>query len=147
METLKKILKNVDVVSLIGSPDIRIGNICFDSRKLTSDDIYVAVRGTQVDGHQFISEVVDKGVLAIVCEQLPVELKTNCCYIKVRDSHKALAIMSSNFYDNPSERLKLVGVTGTNGKTTIASLLYSLFTDLGYKCGLLSTIQDRKSVV
>jgi UDP-N-acetylmuramoyl-L-alanyl-D-glutamate--2,6-diaminopimelate ligase len=141
MESLKKILKNVDVISVTGSLEIRVGNICFDSRKLVADDVYVAVKGTQVNGHNFISDVVKKGVLAIVCEEMPVEIKMNCSYIKVRDSHKALAIMSSNYYDHPSEMLNLVGVTGTNGKTTIASLLYSLFTDLGYKCGLLSTIQ------
>jgi len=141
MITLKKILSDVDVISVTGSLEIWVSDICFDSRGVNYENVFVAMRGTRVDGHQYIPEVVAKGVRAVVCEELPAIQKENCCYVKVRDSLRALAIMSANFYDNPSGKIRLIGVTGTNGKTTIATLLYNLFTEMGFKCGLISTIQ------
>ena len=140
MQNLEQILKNIDVVSVQGSTEIRVGNICFDSRKAVANDIYIAIRGNNTDGHNYIPDVIERGVKAIVCEVFPADKRNDCCYIKVEDSQKALALMASNFYNNPSQSIKLIGVTGTNGKTTIATLLYHLFTDLGYKCGLISTI-------
>lgn len=141
METIKRLLENVKVISVKGSLNVREGNICFDSRKAAANDVFVAVKGTKTDGHLYIPEVIEKGIRIIVCEDMPAEIRQNCTYIQVSDSQLALAVMSSNFYDNPSERITLVGVTGTNGKTTIATLLYRIFTDLGYKCGLLSTVR------
>ncbi len=141
MGTLSRLLRNVDVISVKGSLESRAANICFDSRKIAADDVFVAVKGTKADGHEFIPEVIEKGVRIIIYENAPSEFKYNCSYVQVRDSHRALAIISSNFYNNPSERISLIGVTGTNGKTTIASLLYGVFMDMGYPCGLLSTIK------
>ncbi len=123
--------------------DIAVGKLCFDSRKVTKGDLFVATKGTQTDGHTFISEVIKKGAGVIVCEEWPDIKEGKCTILQVLNSHEILSRMASNYYDRPSEKLQLVGVTGTNGKTTIASLLYQLFTNLGYKCGLLSTINTR----
>jgi UDP-N-acetylmuramoyl-L-alanyl-D-glutamate--2,6-diaminopimelate ligase len=109
---------------------------------VTADSLFVAVRGTRSDGHQFINEVISKGAIAIVCEELPADLKSGITYVRVRDTSIALAFICANFYDHPSTRLKLIGVTGTNGKTTTVTLLYDLFRKLGYKVGLLSTVRN-----
>jgi UDP-N-acetylmuramoyl-L-alanyl-D-glutamate--2,6-diaminopimelate ligase len=140
--TLKNILKDIKPLSIQGSPDTEISQVCFDSRKVTNNSLFVAVKGTTSDGHQFISDTIDKGATAIICENLPENRMDGITYIKVKDSHSALGIAASNFFDNPSSKLKLVGVTGTNGKTSIVTLHYQLFTALGYKCGLLSTIKN-----
>ncbi|MDH5413624.1 MAG: UDP-N-acetylmuramoyl-L-alanyl-D-glutamate--2,6-diaminopimelate ligase [Flavobacteriaceae bacterium] len=141
MKKLKDILYRVAVESVYGSTDIDVNTIVFDSRKVTNNDVFVALKGTIQDGHQFISSVIKKGAKAIICEDIPKKIEKNIAYIVVKDTKAALAIMADNFYDNPSQRLKLIGITGTNGKTTIASLLYSLFKKAGYKVGLMSTVK------
>lgn len=141
MIKLKDILYKVSLEAVTGSTDVAINEIHFDSRKVELNDVFVAVRGTISDGHDFIEKAVEKGALAVVCEEMPENVINGVTYVKVKDSQQALAFMAANYYDNPSQNLKLVGVTGTNGKTTIASLLYHLFTKAGFKVGLLSTVQ------
>lgn len=126
-----------------GSTDIEFNNLCFDSRKVKENDAFIAVRGTNVDGHDYIAKTIDQGANIIVCETLPEILEEKVTYVEVKNSAHALSVMAANFYDNPSTKLKLIGVTGTNGKTTVATLLYNLFTQLGYTSGLLSTIENR----
>jgi UDP-N-acetylmuramoyl-L-alanyl-D-glutamate--2,6-diaminopimelate ligase len=138
---LKDIFYKVAIESVHGSTDLTIEKIEFDSRKVSNNDIFVAIKGTLSDGHQFIDKAVSLGASVIVCEVLPTTLSENCTYVKVQNSNQALAFLSANYYDNPSEKLKLVGITGTNGKTTIASLLYQMFKKAGYKVGLLSTVK------
>jgi len=127
--------------AVVGSTAVTIHTVQFDSRKVALNDVFVAVRGTISDGHQFISTAVKQGALAVICEELPEKIVNGITYIQVANSQTALAFMAANYYDNPSANLKLVGVTGTNGKTTIATLLYNLFTKAGYKVGLLSTVK------
>lgn len=137
---LKDILINSPVISINGDSSIEINNIQFDSRKTTSGTLFVATHGSATDGHDFIPMAIEKGAVAIVCEQLPANINNNICYILVKNAAIALGTMASTWYNEPSSRLTLVGVTGTNGKTTIATLLYQLFRELGYKAGLLSTV-------
>lgn len=139
---VKEILVNCNLLEIVGNKDLDISSISFDSRKVENGTLFFAVRGTQVDGHNYIEKAIEKGALAIVCEELPANLNEAVTYIKVDNSAYVLGVSASNFFDNPSKRLKLTGVTGTNGKTTIATLLYRLFTDAGYVCGLLSTIEN-----
>lgn len=127
--------------AVIGNTGVAVTNIHFDSRKVALNDVFVAVRGTISDGHQFIDTAVNQGALAIVCQEMPEKIVNGVTYVQVANSQKALAIMASNYYDSPSENLKLVGVTGTNGKTTVATLLYDLFSKAGFKVGLLSTVK------
>ena len=141
MSQLKDILYKVAIESVHGSTDLTIEKIEFDSRKVSYNDVFVAIKGTLSDGHQFIDKAISLGASVIVCEVLPTTLSENCTYVKVQNSNQALAFLSANYYDNPSEKLKLVGITGTNGKTTIASLLYQMFKKAGYKVGLLSTVK------
>lgn len=131
------------VQKTIGNDDIIIDSIEFDSRKVESGSLFVAVKGTQTDGHQFIDQVIAKGCKAIICENIPENIIKEITYIKVADSHAALGILAANYFDNPSKNLKLIGVTGTNGKTTIVNLLFRLVRSLGYKAGLLSTIENK----
>ncbi len=138
---LSDILKNVEVLEISGSENIDITSIEFDSRKAGKGSLFAAIKGTKADGHNYISDVTTAGTAAIVCEKLPSQLSKNTTYIKVKSSSQAFGIMASNFFDNPSEKLKLVGVTGTNGKTTIVTLLYDLYGKLGFVPGLLSTIR------
>lgn len=142
MKTLSDILYRAGTVKIAGNPHLPISEIQFDSRKIKPGDLFTAVRGTQADGHLFINKALDMGARAIVCEEMPGALLEGITYVQVKDCSKALGIMAGNFYDNPSNELILVGVTGTNGKTTIATLLYQLFSHLGYGCGLLSTIRN-----
>ncbi|MCK5823030.1 MAG: UDP-N-acetylmuramoyl-L-alanyl-D-glutamate--2,6-diaminopimelate ligase [Bacteroidales bacterium] len=142
MKALNKILQTVDVIKIIGNTNISICDINFDSRKVDANQLFVALKGAQADGHNYINKAIDLGAVAILCEVLPKEIKSDISYILVNDTHYALGLIASNFYDNPSKKLKLVGVTGTNGKTTIATLLYSLFKKLGYKSGLISTVNN-----
>ena len=139
---VKEILVNCNLLEIVGNKDLEISSISFDSRTVENGTLFFAVRGTQVDGHNYIEKAIEKGASAIVCEQLPAILNDTVTYIKVDDSAYVLGVSASNFFDNPSKKLKLTGVTGTNGKTTIATLLYRLFTDAGYVCGLLSTIEN-----
>lgn len=141
MKLLKDLLYGVSLTEGVGSRQLAVSKVCFDSREVIKDAVFVAVRGTQVDGHQYIDKAIALGAVAIVCESLPSELKEKVSYFGVKDSSLALALIAANFYDNPSQKLQLVGVTGTNGKTTTATLLYDLFTALGSKAGLLSTVK------
>ena len=141
MRKLENILANVLTKSIIGSVDIAIDAITFDSRSVKSSTLFVAIKGTEVDGHNYIQKAIDLGASVIVCEILPIDLNQEVTYIQVENSNEALAFLASNFYDNPSVKLKLVGVTGTNGKTTIATLLYNLFSQAGFQVGLLSTVK------
>lgn len=138
---LKDILYKVAIDAVQGSTDVEVNNIHFDSRKIKSNDVFVAIRGTVSDGHSFIDKAVSLGASVVVCEELPTEIVSQITYVKVNDTNEALAHLATNWYDNPSQKLKLVGVTGTNGKTTIASLLYQMFKKAGYKVGLLSTVK------
>jgi len=141
MKLLKDILYGVSLSAVSGDTNVLVNQIHFDSRKVEMDDVFVAVRGTITDGHEYIQKAVESGAKAIVCEELPELLINGVTYIKVSDCNSALAIMAANFFDNPSKNLKLVGVTGTNGKTTVTTLLYNLFKKAGYKVGLISTIK------
>ena len=141
MITLKDILYKVSLEKVVGNTAVAFRELQFDSRKVGLDDVFIAIKGTQSDGHQFIKKAIDQGALAVVCQQIPKEIINGITYLQVQDTQQALAIMASHFYGNPSRELQLVGVTGTNGKTTIATLLYTLFKSAGYKVGLLSTIK------
>ncbi len=143
MKLLKDIIYGVSIREIKGNTNIAIDNISFDSRKVNGLSLFVAVNGTTVDGHSFINKAEQNGACAIICEHLPEKLVKSITYIKVPDSSEALSLIASNYYDNPSESLKLIGVTGTNGKTTSASLLYDLFRLLGHKVGLVSTVNIR----
>ncbi|MBK9732359.1 MAG: UDP-N-acetylmuramoyl-L-alanyl-D-glutamate--2,6-diaminopimelate ligase [Chitinophagaceae bacterium] len=143
MKKLSDILYKVNLLELSGTTDMEITGVCFDSRKVKAGSLFIATKGTVVDGHEFINTAIEKGAVAVVFENLTELKKNNISYIRVGDSALALAIIAENFYDNPSEKIKVVSVTGTNGKTTVATLLYNLFTGLNYKCGLLSTIENR----
>lgn len=142
MKKLKDIIYKTGILDVSGSTEISATDICFDSRKAKEGSLFIAVKGIQADGHQFIHEVIEKGAIGIVCEQLPKAMSDGITYVRVNDSAAALAHIASNFYNNPSEKLKLVGVTGTNGKTTTVTLLFHLFRMLGYKAGLLSTVRN-----
>jgi UDP-N-acetylmuramoyl-L-alanyl-D-glutamate--2,6-diaminopimelate ligase len=124
-----------------GSTTTVVNSIAFDSRHVGANDAFVAIRGAAADGHQFITAAIDRGAVAIICETLPETLQDGVTYVEVTNSNKALAYMAANYYEHPSKNLKLVGVTGTNGKTTVTSLLYQLFKKAGYKVGLLSTVK------
>ncbi|MGL2987252.1 UDP-N-acetylmuramoyl-L-alanyl-D-glutamate--2,6-diaminopimelate ligase [Flavobacterium sp. RSSA_27] len=141
MKTLKEILYKVAIEALHGDTNIAVNHLHFDSRKLESNDVFIAIRGTVSDGHDYIQKAIESGATAIVCDVFPKVLHQNVTYVRVNDTNAALAYMAANFYDNPSQKLKLVGITGTNGKTTIASLLYQLFKKAGFKVGLISTVK------
>ena len=141
MKNLQDILYKVSIEAVVGQTNSAINNLVFDSRKVSLNDVFVAIVGSASDGHLFINKALEQGATCIVCEILPEKIINGVTYIKVNDTNQALAIMAANFYDNPSEKLQLVGVTGTNGKTTVASLLYQLFENAGYKTGLLSTVK------
>ena len=137
---LEKILKDIKVKQIIGSPDVEIKKLTLDSRAIQPNDLFVAVKGTAVDGHTFIESAIKKGATAIICQDKPTKINPDICYVMVEDSTEVLGELASAFYNHPSRKLKLVGVTGTNGKTTTATLLYDLFQKLGYKVGLISTV-------
>lgn len=140
MKRLNDILTSVKVLELLGNPEIEISEVQSDSRKIAEGALFVATRGVNIDGHSFIASSIEKGAKAIVCEEFPTDLVDGVTYVKVANASAALGQIACAWYDYPSSSLRLVGVTGTNGKTTIATLLYQLFTRLGYKCGLLSTV-------
>jgi UDP-N-acetylmuramoyl-L-alanyl-D-glutamate--2,6-diaminopimelate ligase len=141
MVELKDILYRTTINAVVGNTGIMVNSIAFDSREVNKNDVFVAIKGTAVDGHDFIDLAIEKGATAIVCEQLPLNFSDSITYVEVNNASRALAFMASNYYQNPSENLKLIGVTGTNGKTTIATLLYQLFKKAGFKVGLLSTVR------
>jgi len=141
LKLVKDILDKVTIDSVVGNIDVNVANVVFDSRKVIKNSMFVAQKGLVFDGHTFIGKAIELGADVILCEMFPENLNKNITYIKVKDSNLALAIIASNFYNNPSAKLKLVGITGTNGKTTIATLLYQLFKSAGYKVGLFSTVK------
>jgi UDP-N-acetylmuramoyl-L-alanyl-D-glutamate--2,6-diaminopimelate ligase len=141
VKQLKDILYKVGIEAVHGATDITISKIDFDSRKIELNDVFVAIRGTLSDGHDYIEKALALGAIAVICEEFPSVIVNGVTYVKVKDSNEALAFLAANYYDNPSENIRLVGITGTNGKTTIASLLYQLFKKAGYKVGLLSTVK------
>ncbi|HXH19702.1 MAG TPA: UDP-N-acetylmuramoyl-L-alanyl-D-glutamate--2,6-diaminopimelate ligase [Chitinophagales bacterium] len=143
MKKLKDILYKVSLLEVAGSTDISISELTFDSRNAVKGSLFIAARGTQADGHRYISQAVDKGAAAVVCEELPDTLSKGVTYVKVKDSSIALGIIAHNFFDEPSAKMKVVAVTGTNGKTTTVTLLYRMMRQLGYKAGLLSTVQNQ----
>ncbi|MFI5219131.1 MAG: UDP-N-acetylmuramoyl-L-alanyl-D-glutamate--2,6-diaminopimelate ligase [Bacteroidia bacterium] len=140
---LKDILYKAGIIDISGKTDITIHTVCFNSLHAGAESLFVAVKGTQSDGHQFINKAIEKGAVAIVCENFPDEIKENVTYVRVKNSAIALAFICSNFYNNPSEKLKLVGITGTNGKTTTATLLFNLFRKSDYRAGLISTVKNQ----
>jgi UDP-N-acetylmuramoyl-L-alanyl-D-glutamate--2,6-diaminopimelate ligase len=143
LKNLKDILYKVNLIEVSGITDRVVEGVTMDSRKAEKGFVFVAVKGTQSDGHEFISQAIKKGASVIICEVFPGVLTDGTTYIKVQDAPLALATLADNFYDNPSSKLKIIAVTGTNGKTTIATLLFRLFRQLGEKCGLISTIQNQ----
>ncbi|MBB2952618.1 MULTISPECIES: UDP-N-acetylmuramoyl-L-alanyl-D-glutamate--2,6-diaminopimelate ligase [Sphingobacterium] len=143
MKNLKSILHAIPVQEVVGQLDVEVVSLCFDSRQVVFGSLFIAVRGVHTDGHLFIEKAIAFGARAVIVEELPTETLDSVVYIVVADSALALGIVASNFYDNPSKKLKLVGVTGTNGKTTVATLLFQLFSELGYHVGLLSTVQNQ----
>jgi UDP-N-acetylmuramoyl-L-alanyl-D-glutamate--2,6-diaminopimelate ligase len=143
MANLQNILYKVHLKEVHGSTALEVTAIEIDSRKVIAGSIFVAIKGEHSDGHSFISKAIELGAIAIVCEELPKKLLKTVTYLQVTNSHEAVAYMAHEFYGSPSEKIKLVGVTGTNGKTTIATVLFKLFTQLGYTCGLVSTVQNQ----
>ena len=143
MKLLSDILYKVKLEEIIGSTHVAISSIVFDSRKVKKDSLFVATKGAADDGHIYIQKAIELGAIAIVCEEIPKDKNDQITYVKVADSTYALGVMACNYFDNPSEKLKLVGITGTNGKTTTVTLLFNLFKSLGYSVGLLSTVQNK----
>ena len=137
---LSELLKHVDVLSLTGDAEVEITGVNIDSRRIENGHLFVAIPGTQTDGHRFISKAIEQGAVAVLCENAPTELTEGVTYIAVKSTEACVGEVATQFYGDPSRRLKLVGVTGTNGKTTIATLLYNMFRRLGHRCGLLSTV-------
>jgi UDP-N-acetylmuramoyl-L-alanyl-D-glutamate--2,6-diaminopimelate ligase len=143
---LVELLNKIPVLETKGRlalSEVEVSELVFDSRKIAENSLYIALRGTVVDGHSFIASSIEKGAKTIVCEELPENLDENITYIKVKDASKTLGHLASNFYGNPSEKLKLIGVTGTNGKTSVSTLLFDVFKNLGYDSALLSTVEIR----
>ena len=143
MKNLSDILYKVHTIALAGKTNIDISDVQIDSRKVQKGGLFIAVKGVAVDGHRYIGKAIEQGAVAIVCQDMPASPEENVTYVQTTNSAEAAGLIAHNFYDQPTSRLKLVGVTGTNGKTTIATLLYKLFTCLGYKCGLLSTVENQ----
>ncbi|MBS1642185.1 MAG: UDP-N-acetylmuramoyl-L-alanyl-D-glutamate--2,6-diaminopimelate ligase [Bacteroidetes bacterium] len=143
MRKLQDILYKVHLKEVHGNTALTVNDIQIDSRKVSDGCVFVAIKGEKSDGHNFINKAIEQGASVIVCEELPQQLNDTVTYLLVNNSHEAVAYMAHNFYDEPSVKLKLVGVTGTNGKTTIATVLFKLFTQLNFKCGLISTVQNQ----
>ena len=141
MSILKDILYKVAIEAVKGSTDITVNKMDFDSRKIGANDVFVAIRGSISDGHDFIEKAIQQGAIAVICDTLPKNIEKGITYVQVNDTNSALAFMAANYFGEPSKNLKLVGITGTNGKTTIASLLFQLFKKAGFKVGLLSTVK------
>lgn len=139
---LQDLLYGVAIKSLVGQPNIEVADLAFDSRAVKNGTLFFAIKGTAVDGHQFIAKTIEAGAVVIICEEMPAEIASDVTFVQVADSAVALGQVASNYYQNPSSKLKLIGVTGTNGKTTIATLLFQLFRELGYNVGLISTVQN-----
>ncbi|HSN07791.1 MAG TPA: Mur ligase domain-containing protein, partial [Hanamia sp.] len=143
MASLQQILYKVNLETVVGDTTIQILDLQIDSRKVKPGSCFIAVKGTVTDGHEYIETAINKGASAIVCEKIPDVINEEVHYVVVRNSASTAAVMAHNFYGRVSEKISLVGVTGTNGKTTVATLLFKLFTSLGNKCGLISTVQNQ----
>ena len=143
MRVIKELIHNMSIIMIEGSVEKQIEGICFDAREVKDSCLFVAQKGTTADGHNFIGQAIENGATCIVVERMPESLEKGITYLQVESSPHALAILACNFYNNPSHNLKLIGITGTNGKTTTATLLYRLFTNLGFTCGLLSTVENK----
>jgi UDP-N-acetylmuramoyl-L-alanyl-D-glutamate--2,6-diaminopimelate ligase len=143
VKLLSDILYKTRLDEIVGSTNLAISSVTFDSRQVKKDSLFIATVGVTVDGHKYIDKAIEMGAIAIVCEDLPYQINENITYIKVLNSSESLGYIACNFYDNPSEKLKLIGVTGTNGKTTTVTLLFNLFRGLGYNVGLLSTVENK----
>jgi len=143
MKVLKDIIYKVALTEVVGATDIRISDVQFDSRKVKDGCLFIAVSGTQTDGHKYIDQCIEKGAVAILCEKMPEKYHKGVTYLCAKDSAEALGIVASNYYNQPSTHIKLIGITGTNGKTTTATLLFKMFRGLGYKVGLISTVQNQ----
>ena len=142
MPALKDILARIATIKTEGDPSVQVSSLCIDSRKAEAGSVFIAVHGTLVDGHQFIDKAIAQGAVAVVCETMPAERKEGAVYIQVKDSAAAAGLLASEFYGNPSHNMKVVGITGTNGKTTCATLLFQLYEAMGHRCGLISTVQN-----
>ncbi|MFN9711055.1 MAG: UDP-N-acetylmuramoyl-L-alanyl-D-glutamate--2,6-diaminopimelate ligase [Bacteroidota bacterium] len=142
MSQLRDILYKTSIIQVMGSADVEIRQLTIDSREVGAGACFIAIKGVHTDGHQYIGKAIEQGAIAIVCEELPLQLMDHIVYVQVRDAAEAAGNMAHIFYGNVSEQMKIVGVTGTNGKTTVATLLYKLFSALGYKCGLISTVNN-----
>ena len=143
MKTISQLTASIKKKIIIGNPEIMVSEIVIDSRKVTTGSMFVALKGTQIDGHTFIQKAIDMGATSILCEDLPENRTDNITFLQVLNASEALGYVASEFYDNSSKKLKLVGITGTNGKTTTVMLLFHLFRNLGYRCGLISTVQNQ----
>lgn len=143
MILLKDILYLSSLRDVLGDTELEIDMLYFDSRKVKPNGVFVALNGTQVNGHHYIDQSIEKGAIAIVCESFPTTLQLGITYVQVNDSARSLALMADNYYDHPSRKIQVIGVTGTNGKTSIVSMLYDLFTLLGHSCGMLSTVVNK----
>lgn len=140
---LQDIVYGVAIKSIVGKTDSVVDSIAFDSRAIVANSLFIAIKGTQTDGHEYIAQTIAAGATVIVCEQMPAQLTEGVTFVQVENSAVALGIIASNFYDSPSTKIKLIGITGTNGKTTIATLLFQLFRKLGFNVGLISTVQNQ----
>ena len=143
MKLLREILYKTGIIEVYGSTNIEVADVCFDSRKVTQGCLFVAVNGSVSNGHRFIAKAIQMGAAAIICEEFPIDINDKICYVKVKDSALALGFICTNFYDNPSEKLNLIGVTGTNGKTTTVKLLHQLFMEARIRCGMISTVNNK----
>ncbi|HNJ58842.1 MAG TPA: UDP-N-acetylmuramoyl-L-alanyl-D-glutamate--2,6-diaminopimelate ligase [Chitinophagaceae bacterium] len=143
MNNLQDILYKVHIKQVIGTTQLNVKDVQIDSRCVTNGSIFIAIKGDKTDGHHFIEQVIQNGAIAVICQTIPERIDPSITYVLVENTHEALAVLATNFYNNPSKKINLIGVTGTNGKTTIATLLFKLFTQLGYKCGLISTVQNQ----
>ena len=141
MKLIREILYKVDINRVFGNTSLSIEKVEFDSRLVTRSDMYVAINGVNVNGHDYISQAIENGAKCIICEEMPEDKVDDIVYVNVPCSREALAIICSNYFDNPSSKLNLIGVTGTNGKTTITTLLFELYKNLGIKSGLISTVK------
>lgn len=137
---LKELLKDIPVIAIVGSEDVEITDVNIDSRRIKDGHLFIAMKGTQVDGHKFVPKAIELGAKAVMCEDMPEEKAEGVTYVQVESTEDVVGKVATTFHGNPSTKLKLVGVTGTNGKTTIATLLYNMFSKMGHKCGLLSTV-------
>lgn len=143
MKTLRDILHHIPTLKLAGDVGVQVKDLQLDSRMVSRGTVFIAIRGAVSDGHDFIDKAVEKGAVAVFCERLPQVVQENIVYVQVKDTQEAAALAAGNFYRHPSSKIKLYGITGTNGKTTVATILYKLFTGLGYKCGLVSTVENK----